>query len=187
MIKSNNIIARDMLDMLRVCKGRKVETLLRTSQDFETSFEVVILRFKEYDLEIWSLEQPDKEGGVPDLAKIIVKKNPAKDSPCPLGKYGENGEVLPGDFTKKPIGKVISGITVYNELVRWTNEYGSFLLANTYAIVVSLGKRFLHITKSTEWSEIWEISFSQSPVPKAPEWDESEGDKYEITYSVFEL
>ena len=71
MIKSNNIISRDMLDMLRACKGRKVEALLLTDQDFETSFEVVILRFKEYDLEIWSLEQPDKEGGVSDLAKII--------------------------------------------------------------------------------------------------------------------
>ena len=183
MIKSNNIISRDMLDILRECKGRKVENLLQTDQDFETSFEVVILRFKEYDLEIWSLEQPDKEGGVPDLAKIIVKKNPAKDSPCPLGKYGKNGEILPGDFTKKPIGKVISGITVYNELVRWTNEYGRFLLANTYAIVVSLGKRYLHITKSTEWSEIWDVSFHRTAVPQKPDYDEDE----KVSYSSFEL
>ena len=183
MIKSNNIISRDMLDILRECKGRKVETLLRTSQDFETSFEVVILRFKEFDLEIWSLEQPDKEGGVPDLAKIIVKKNPAKDSPCPLGKYGENGEVLPGDFTKKPIGKVISGITVYNELVRWTNEYGSFLLANTHAIVISLGERYLHIVKDIYWTEEWDVSFSRSPVPQKPDFDEDE----KVSYSSFEL
>ena len=183
MIKSNNIISYDMLDLLRECKGRKIKTLLQTDQDFETSFEVVILRFQEFDLEIWSLEQPYKEGGVPDLAKIIVKKNPAKDSPCPLGKYGKNGEILPGDFTKKPIGKVISGITVYNELVRWTNEYGRFLLANTYAIVVSLGKRYLHITKSTEWSEIWDVSFHRTAVPKKPDYDEDE----KVSYSSFEL
>ena len=86
MIKSNNIIARDMLDILRECKGRKVETLLRTDQDFETSFEVVILRFKEYDLEIWSLEQPVKEGGLSDLAKIIVKANTEKNSNSPIGR-----------------------------------------------------------------------------------------------------
>lgn len=183
MIKSNNIIARDMLIMLRECKGKKLEFLLRAEIGKQTSFEVVILRFKEYDLEIWSLEQPDKEGGVPDLAKIIVKKNPAKDSPCPLGKYGENGEVLPGDFTKKPIGKVISGITVYNELVRWTNEYGSFLLANTYAIVISLGERYLHIVKDIYWTEEWDVSFSRSPVPQKPDFDEDE----KVSYSSFEL
>ena len=183
MIKSNNIIARDMLDMLRECKGKKLEFLLRAEIGKKTSFEVVILRFKEYDLEIWSLEQPDKEGGVPDLAKIIVKKKPAKDSPCPVGKYGKNGEVLPGEFAKEPIGKVISGITVYNELVRWTNEYGDFLLANTYAIVISLGTRYLHIVKWPEWSEDWEISFSQSPVPKKPDYDEDE----KVSYSSFEL
>ena len=183
MIKSNNIIARDMLDMLRECKGKKLEFLLRAEIGKKTSFEVVILRFKEFDLEIWSLEQPDKEDGVSDLAKVIVKKNPAKNSPCPVGKYGENGEVLPGEFAKKPIGKVISGITVHNELVRWTNEYGDFLLANTYAIVISLGTRYLHIVKWPEWSEDWEISFSQSPVPKKPDYDEDE----KVSYSSFEL
>ena len=185
MIKSNNIIARDMLDMLRECKGRKVETLLRTSQDFETSFEVVILRFKEYDLEIWSLEQPDKEGGVPDLAKIIVKKNPAKDSPCPVGKYGKNGEILPGDFTKKPIGEIISGITVHNELVKSFDKNGSvdFLLANTYAIVISLGTRYLHIVKDIYWTEEWDVSFHQTAVPEKPICDEDEM----VSYSVIEL
>ena len=183
MIKSNNIISRDMLDILRECKGRKVETLLRTDQDFETSFEVVILRFKEYDLEIWSLEQPDKEDGVSDLAKVIVKKNPSKDSPCPVGKYGKNGEILPGDFTKKPIGKVISGITVHNELVRWTNEYGDFLLANTYAIVISLGTRYLHIVKDIYWTEEWDVSFHQTAVPEKPICDEDEM----VSYSVIEL
>ena len=183
MIKSNNIISYDMLDLLRECKGRKIETLLQTDQDFETSFEVVILRFHDFDIEIWSLEQPDKEGGLSDLAKIIIKKNPAKDSPCPVGKYGKNGEILPGNFTQKPIGKVISGITVHNELVRWTNEYGDFLLANTYAIVISLGTRYLHIVKWPEWSEDWDISFSQSPVPKKPDYDEDE----KVSYSSFEL
>ena len=189
MIKSNNIIARDMLDILRECKGRKIETLLQTDQDFETSFEVVILRFHDFDIEIWSLEQPDKEGGLSDLAKIIIKKNPAKDSPCPVGKYGKNGEILPGDFTKKPIGERISGITVHNELVKSFDKNGSvdFLLANTYAIVISLGKRYLHIVKDIYWSEFWDISFSRSPVPKAPEWDECEGDTYIATHSVFRL
>ncbi len=189
MIKSNNIISRDMLDMLRACKGRKVETLLRTDQDFETSFEVVILRFKEYDLEIWSLEQPDKEGGVSDLAKIIVKVNTEKNSKSPIGRIDRKKIFHPKKFTEIPINQTINSITVHNELVKSFDEKGSvdFLLANTYAIVISLGKRYLHIVKEPYWSEIWEVSFHQSPVPKAPEWDESEGDKHEITYSVFEL
>ena len=144
MIKSNNIISHDMLDILRECKGKELEFLLRAGLGKKASFEVVILKFEEFDLEIWSLEQPDKEDGISDLAKIIVKKNPAKDSPCPLGKYGKNGEVLPGDFAKRRINEKISGITVHNELVRWTNEYGNFLLANTYAIVFSLRNRYLH-------------------------------------------
>ena len=172
-----------MLDLLSECKGKKIEFLLRAEIGKQTSFEVVILRFKEYDLEIWSLEQPDKEDGVSDLAKVIVKKNPSKDSPCPVGKYGENGEVLPGEFAKEPIGKIISGITVYNELVRWTNEYGDFLLANTYAIVISLGKQYLHIVKDIYWSEEWDVLFSRSPVPKKPDYDEDE----KVSYSSFEL
>ena len=189
MIKSNNIISRDMLDILRECKGRKVETLLRTSQDFETSFEVVILRFKEYDLEIWSLEQPGKEDGLSDLAKIIVKKNPAKNTQAPLGNESDDGVFHHIEFTSTKINRMITGIAVHNELVKSFDKNGTvdFLLANTYAIVISLGKRYLHLVKDIYWSEFWEISFSQSPVPKAPEWDESEGDKYEITYSVIEL
>ena len=187
MIKSNNIISHEMLNILRECKGKKLEGLLCIDDDMNSSIEIVVLRFHDFDIELWNLEQPDKEGGVSDLAKVIVKKNPSKDSPCPVGKYGKNGEILPGDFTKKPIGKVISSITVHNELVQWTYEDESFLLANTYAIVISLGTRYLHLVKDPFWSEIWDISFSQSPVPKAPEWDESEGDKYEITHSVIEV
>ena len=189
MIKSNNIISRDMLDMLRACKGKKLEFLLRAEIGKKTSFEVVILRFKEYDLEIWSLEQPYKEGGLSDLAKIIVKNNPAKDSLAPIGNKRDNGTFQHDEFARTSINQTIIGITVHNELVKSFDEKGSvdFLLANTYAISISLGKRYLHIVKEPYWSEIWEVSFHQSPVPKAPEWDESEGDKHEITYSVFEL
>ena len=183
MIKSNNIISRDMLDILRECKGRKVETLLRTDQDFETSFEVVILRFKEYDLEIWSLEQPYKEGGLSDLAKIIVKANTEKNSKSPIGRIDRKKVFHPKKFAEIPINQTISGITVHNELAKWSNEYGDFLLANTYAIVISFGTQYLHIVKWPEWSEIWEISFSQSPVPKKPDYDEDE----KVSYSSFEL
>ena len=134
------------------------------------------MRLKEYDLEIWNLEQSEKEDGVSDPATVIVKKNPAKNSPCPLGEYGENGKVLPREFAKKTIGKMISGITVHNELVKSFDKNGSvdFLLANTYAIVISLGKWYLHIVKDVYWTEEWDVSFSQSPVPKAPEWGEYE-------------
>ena len=187
MIKSNNIISRDMLDVLRECKGKKLEVLLRAALGKKDSFEVVILRFKEYDLEIWNLEQPDKEDGVSDLAKIIVKKNFAKDSLAPIGNESDDGTFQHDDFAMASINRTISGITVHNELVKWSNEYGDFLLANTYAIVISLGTRYLHIVKGAVWSEIWDVSFHRTPVPKAPEWDESEGDKYEIRHSVFKL
>ena len=183
MIKSNNIISRDMLDMLRACKEKKLEALLCVDDAMKSSIEIVVLRFHDFDIELWNLEQPDKEDGVSDLAKTIVKKNPAKDSPCPVGKYGENGKVLPGEFAKEPIGKVISGITVYNELVKWSNEYGDFLLANTYATVISLGKRYLHIVKDIYWTEEWDVSFSRSPVPQKPDYDEDE----KVSYSSFEL
>ena len=183
MNKSNNTISRDMLDILRDCKGQEMEDILYAKIGDNSSFEIIILRFRDFDIELWNLEQPDIEGGVSDLAKIIIKNNPAKDSSCPVGKYGKNGEILPGEFTRKPIGKVISGITVHNELVQWTYEDNSFLLANTYAIVISLGKRFLHITKSAEWSEIWDVSFRRSPVPTTPECDESE----KVSYSSIEL
>ena len=183
MIKSNNIIARDMLDMLRECKGKKLEVLLRAALGKKDSFEVVILRFKEYDLEIWNLEQPDKEDGVSDLAKIIVKKNYAKDSLAPIGNESDDGTFQHDDFAMASINRTISGITVHNELVKWSNEYGDFLLANTYAIVISLGTRYLHIVKDIYWTEDWDISFSRSPIPQKPDYDEGE----KVSYSSFEL
>jgi len=187
MIKSNNIISRDMLDMLRACKGKKLEALLCVDDDMKSSIEIVVLRFHDFDIELWNLEQPDKEGGVSDLAKIFIKKNYNKDCNFPHEVHYFNGTVRQKDLNKIHINRKVVDINVHNELVRWTNEYGTFLLANTYAIVISFGTRYLHIVKGAVWSEIWRISFSQAPVPKAPEWDESEGDKHEITHSVFEL
>ncbi len=168
---------------------KKLEYLLRAEFGKKTSFEVVILRFKECDLEIWSLEQPDKEGGLSDLAKIIVKKNPAKDSLAPIGNESDDGTFQHDEFARTSINQTIIGITIHNELVKSYDKNGTvyFLLANTYAIVISLGTRYLHIVKDIYWSEIWEISFSQSPVPKAPEWGECEGDMYIATHSVIEL
>jgi hypothetical protein len=189
MIKSNNIIARDMLDILRECKGKRIEALHYVDDDMKSSIEIVVLRFHDYDIELWNLEQPDKEDGVSDLAKIFIKKNYNKDCSFPHEVRYINGIVRQKDLDKIHINRKVVGISVYNELVKSFDKNGTvdFLLANTYAIVISLGKRYLHLVKDIYWSEFWEISFSQSPVPKAPEWDESEGDKYEITHSVIEL
>lgn len=189
MIKSNNIISRDMLDMLRECKGKRIEALLCADDDMKSSIEIVILRFHDFDIELWNLEQPDKEDGVSDLAKIFIKKNDKKDCSFPRKVHYFNGIVRKKDLDILYIDRKVAGITVHNELVKSLDKNGTvdFLLANTYAIVISLGTRYLHIVKEIYWSEFWDISFSQSPVPKAPEWDESEGDKYEITHSVFEL
>ena len=189
MIKSNNIISRDMLDMLRACKEKKLEALLCVDDAMKSSIEIVVLRFHDFDIELWNLEQPDKEGGVSDLAKIFIKKNYNKDCSFPHKVHYFDGTVRQKDLDIFHINRKVVGITVHNELVKSFDENGSvdYLLANTYAIVISLGKRYLHIVKDIYWTEFWDISFSQSPVPKAPEWDESEGDKHEITYSVFEL
>ncbi len=187
MIKSNNIISRDMLDILRACKGQKMDDILFVKLSDKSSFEIIVLRFHDYDIELWSLEQPDKEGGLSDLAKIFVKQNYNKDCSFPHEERDINGIVCQKDLDILHVNRKVVGITVHNELVQWTYEDESFLLANTYAIVISLGTRYLHLVKNPFWSEIWEISFSQSPVPKAPEWDESEGDKYEISHSVIEV
>ena len=184
MIKSNNIISRDMLGMLRACKEKSIEVLLCTDIDFTSqSFEVIILRFSDYDLEIWSLEQPYKEGGLSDLARIIVKANPEKNSKSPIGRIDRKKIFHHKKFAEIPINQTINGISVHNELVRWTNEYGDFLLANTYAIVISLGTRYLHIVKDIYWTEEWDVSFHQTAVPEKPICDEDEI----VSYSVIEL
>ena len=156
-----------MLGLLHECKGGKVETLLQTDHDFETSFEVVILRFKEFDLEIWNLEQPDKEGGLSDLAKNIVKANPEMNSKSPIGRIDRKKIFHPDKYAEIPINQAINGITVHNELVHWTNEYGDFLLANTYAIVISLGKRYLHIERGRFGRKYWK-SHSVSRLSRKP-------------------
>ena len=186
MIKSNNIISRDMLDILRTCKGQKMENILFAKLSDKSSFEIIVLRFHDYDIELWSLEQPYKDGGLIDIAKII-KKNPSKDSLAPIGKERDDGTFQHDDFARISINKTIIGITVHNELVQWTYEDENYILDNTYAIVISLGTRYLHLVKDPFWSEIWDMSFHRTSIPKAPEWDESEGDKYEITHSVIEL
>jgi len=183
MIKSNNIISRDMLDLLRECKGKKLEALLCTDEDMDSSIEIVVLRFHDFDIEIWNLEQPDKEDGVSDLAKILIKKNYNKDCSFPHEVRYFNGVVRQKDLGILQVNRKVVGISVHNELVQWTHEYGNFLLANTYAIVISLGTRYLHIVKDIYWTEEWDVSFSQSPVPKKPIFDEGE----KVSYSSFEL
>ena len=183
MIKSNNTIPRDMLDILRACKGQKREDILFAKLGDKSSFEIIVLTVHDCDIELWNLEQPDKEGGVSDLAKIIVKQNYNKDCSFPYEEHDINGIVRQKNLDILHVNRKVVGITVYNELIQWTYEDNSFLLANTYAIVISLGKRFLHLTKSSEWSEIWDVSFHRTAVPKKPIWDESE----KVSYSSIEL
>ena len=187
--KTDNTISSEMLDILRSCKGKKLKALLCTGvEDSTQSFELIILRFDEFDLELWSLEQPDKEGEASDIAKIVVKANPNKDTESPIGKYDENGVFHPKDFTKLPVGQTIDSITVHNERVHGPDDDpDGFILSNTYAIVISLGTQYLHIMKRSCWMEIWDVSFSQSDVPTSPEWDESEGATYDITLSSIKL
>ena len=188
MIKSDNTIPAEMFDTLRTCKGKKLEAILSTEKtDKDLSFILVILRFDDFDLELWALEKPYIEGELADLTEISIKNNPDKNTKNPWGTEDKKGVFHPAKMERVPVGKTVKGINVHNELVQWTYEDESFLLANTYAIVFSLGTRYLHFIKDDYWTDMWRIVFSQSPVPTPPEWDESEGDKYDITYSVIEL
>ena len=188
MIKSNNTIPAEMFDILRTCKGKKLEAILSTEKtDTDLSFILVILRLNDFDLELRALEKPYIEGDLADLTGISVKINPDKNTKNPWGTEDKKGVFHPAKLKRFPVGKTIKGITVHNELVQWTYEDESYILDNTFAIVFFLGTRYLHFIKDNYWTDMWRIVFSQSSVPKAPEWDESEGDKHEITYSVFEL
>lgn len=184
MIKSDNTIPVKMLDILRTCKGKKLEAILSTEKtDTDLSFILVILRFDDFDLELWALEKPYIEGELADLTGISVKINSDKNTKNPWGTEDKKGVFHPAKLEKVPVGQTVKGITVHNELVQWTYEDESFLLANTYAIVIALGTRYLHFIKDNYWTDMWRIVFSPSPVPTPPECDESE----KVSYSSIEL
>ena len=187
MIKTDNTIPNDMLDILRSCKGKTLDLLLGTdfkNQEQTESFQIVILRFKDFDLELWNKEQPNKDRELSDIVKISVRINRKQNCRIHIAERDKNGILSSRGFDQIIIGQLIEGITVYNERVHSFDRKGSesFILTNTYAIVFSLGKQYLHIVKELDWSEMWTVSLRQTAIPApSQEWVDDD----ESTYKVY--
>ena len=193
MISSNNTISREMLDILALGRGKMLDAVLCTDLAGErqnTSFQVVVLRFTDFDIELWCEEQPDRSGELSDLAKITVKRNDRKNVVSPLGKKDDNGYFTPLDFLPVSIGQKVLGITVCNEVVKAINKCGNieFALENTRAVIISVGDRFIHLEKQCHWSEIWRVQITTSPDIETPsEWENDEDITYEVTSSALQI
>ncbi|MCQ2379781.1 MAG: hypothetical protein MJ025_02515 [Victivallaceae bacterium] len=186
MTATDNTISPDMLDSLKGCKGGLLKTVLCTDTGNPvrlTSYGVVVLRFKNFDVELWNEEQPDIPGKLPDLAKIRIDVNVDQNVKSPLGQKDESGKFVPGDFFPLEINKTIDGIMIQNEKVKCFDGKGAeqFELDNTRAIVISLGGKFLHIGKVCSWSEMWDISLRKTILPEeSSEWGNDDGSSYEV-------
>ena len=186
MITTNNTISQSMLDKLRQCKGVTLDSVLCTDTGNTAkmlSMQLVVLRFNDFDVELWNEEQPNIPGELTDLAKIRIHTNACKDVKSPIGKRDENGVFIPLDFIPIKIKKTIDGIIIHNEKIKCFNANGTeqFELDNTRAIVISFGDSFLHIEKQSSWSEIWDISIKETEVPeKSSEWENEEDSSYEV-------
>ncbi len=186
MITTRNTIPQDTLDVLKSSKGLVLETVLYTDTGNPvrmTSYGVVVLRFKDFDIELWNEEQTDIPGKLTDLAKIRIHVNVNQDIKSPLGQKDESGKFVPGDFLPIEVHKTIDGITIQNEMVKCFDAKGTeqFEFDNTRAIVISLGGKFLHIVKDCSWSEIWDISIKETEIlEKSSEWENDEDSSYEV-------
>lgn len=186
MITTNNTIPAVMLDDLKQCKGLMLDSVLCTDTGNTArtlSMQLVVLRFNDFDVELWNEEQPDIPGGLTDLAKIRIHTNACQDVKSPVGKRDENGGFVPLDFLPIKVGKTIDGITVHSDKVKCFDSKGTeqFELDNTRAIVISLGDSFLHIEKHSSWSEFWDISIKETEIPeKSSEWENDEDSFYEV-------
>jgi len=186
MITTNNTISSVMLDNLKQCKGLMLDSVLCTDEEYNgimVSMQIVVLRFQNFDVELWNEEQPDTPGELTDLAKIRVYVNIAKNLKSPAQKIEKDGTLTPLDFTSIGVKKMVRGITIHNDKVKCFDSKGTeqFELDNTRAIVISLGDSFLHIEKHSSWSEIWDISIKETEIPeKSSEWENDEDSSYEV-------
>ena len=145
--------------------------------------QVVILRFNDFDIELWNEEKPDIPGELKDLAKIRIHVNPDKNLQSPVGKKDKAGNFIPLDFIPFEIKKKICGIKIYNEKIKCLNSAGiiQFELDNTCAIVISLGDIFVHIEKQNHWSEMWHVFMKKTDILNQPsEWENEEDCSYEV-------
>ena len=186
MITTNNTISSVMLDDLKQCKGLMLDSVLCTDEEYNGiihSIQVVVLRFQNFDIELWNEEQPDIPGELTDLAKIRVHVNPAKNLKSLAQKIEKDGTLTPLDFISIDVKKMVCGIMIHNDKVKSFDSNGTeqFELDNTRAIVISLGEFFLHIEKQCFWSEIWNISIKGTEIPeKSSEWENDEDSFYEV-------
>lgn len=186
MITTNNTIPAVMLDDLKECKGLMLDSVLCTDEKYNgiiVSMQIVVLRFQNFDVELWNEEQPDTPGELTDLAKIRVHVNPAKNLKSLAQKIEKDGTLTPLDFTSIDVKKMVCGITIHNDKVKCFDSKGTeqFEFDNTRAIVISLGDSFLHIEKHSSWSEFWDISIKETEIPgKSSEWENDEDSFYEV-------
>lgn len=186
MIRTNNTISQNMLEILRRCKGVSLDSLLYTDTGNNVkmlSMQIVVLRFEGFDVELWNEEQSDVPGELTDLAKIRISMNKSQNVKSPIGTKDENGVFIPLDFITLKVMKVIDRIKIYNENIKCFNSNGRevFELNNTRAIVVSLGDAFLHIEKQCSWSEMWDVSIKETEsLEKSTEWENDEDTTYEV-------
>lgn len=193
MEKSDNTIPTFMYEGLKKCKGLMLKTVLCTDTGNPVrlmSYGIVVLRFKDFDVELWNEEQPNIPGELTDLAKIRIHMNVNQDIKSPLGHEDKSGKFVSDDFFPIKINQTIHSITIHNEKIKCFDARGieQFELDNTRAIVISLGDRFLHIEKDCSWSEIWNVSIKNNDsVGPSSEWENEEDSFYEVQSYAFDL
>ncbi len=186
MITTNNTIPQSMLDSLQRCKGLMLDSVLCTDTGNPVkliSMQVVVLCFKDFDIELWNEEQPDIPGELNDLAKIRIRINSEKNLQSPIGQRNEDGKFISLDFIQIEVKKRIHGIRIHNEKVKRFNAAGieQFEFDNTRAIVISLGDVYLHIEKKSHWSEIWDVAIKETGfLEQTSEWENEEDVFYEV-------
>ncbi len=178
-----------MLEILKRQKGLRLDAILTTGTGVENSnesFQVVILRFAEHDIEIWSEEQENTPTEISDISKISVRINRLQNTQSPIGKYDEDGIFSPSEFKSRKIGAEIGDITIINDEVTCVNSNGKkeFFMKNTRAIVIAIGNRYLHLEKSNYWSELWSVSIkATATVSQETEWENEDGYSYIVETS----
>ncbi len=190
---TNNTISDEMLEILKRQKGLRLGTILSTGTGTENgndSFQVVILRFAEHDIEIWNEEQENTSGKISDISKISIRINRLQNTQSPIGKYREDGIFSPSEFIALKVDAEIGDITIVNDEITCVNSNGKkeFSMNNTRAIVIAIGNRYLHLEKSNYWSELWSVNIkATADASQETEWKNEDGYTYVVETSMINL
>lgn len=173
--------AKDILRRLSGCEFVSYHSDMDTP---ERAYSVVILRIGESDVELRVNEIESQEEWIADTTTTTATAVRLDEVQPPAGKRDESGNYVPNRFNSYPVGGVVKGVSIINEITTLESGDGDgCTLTTTRGYIIETDKGFVAIDKTEPFGEVWTIT-SGTTESYIPDCCESGDESPEFTTRV---